>query len=286
MIDANSVAVTRPGSRTRLAVAALFVVLPIIPFYIILFRTALDIPLFDGYCTLEFVNKLQKLSGLAAKLSFLLERQFNEYKLVFLEAVVWLQYAVMGHVDFRVLSAISNAFVLLIALLAWKMFIPAHKDIATRLALFIPIPWLLFQFGYQELLNWGGDGLQHLPSLLFAFSSIYFLFGKSHRAFAAALACQVLAIAASGNGLLLLPIGLLVLVPGRQYIRIALWVATSAVCLAGYFYHYNMMSSKSSPDHSVRSAFLHMHPLYVIGFIGSALGFLFHLAGLFLGTAL
>ena len=79
MIDSKSVAVTRPQSRLRLAVAALFVVLPIIPFYIILFRTALDIPLYDGYRTLEFVNHLHNLSGLAPKFSFLIERQFNEY---------------------------------------------------------------------------------------------------------------------------------------------------------------------------------------------------------------
>ena len=286
MIDSKSVAVTRPQSRLRLAVAALFVVLPIIPFYIILFRTALDIPLYDGYRTLEFVNHLHNLSGLAPKFSFLIERQFNEYKLVFLEVVVWLQYALMGRVDFRVLSAVSNAFVLFIAILAWKMFLPAHKDMGTRLALFIPVSWLLFQFGYLELLNWGGDGLQHLPSLLFSFATIYFLFGKTRTAFAAALAFQVLAIAASGNGFLLLPIGLLVLVPARSYIRIALWLATAAICFAGYFYHYDVMSSKSSPDHSVLSAFLHFHPLYVIGFIGSAVGFLFHSAGLVLGTLL
>ena len=158
--------VLRPRSRIGLAVAALFVVFPAVPFYIVLFRTALDIPFCDDYGGIEWVIHLEGLSGSAAKLSFLFESQVNEYKLVFAEAVVWLQVALMGHIDFKLLSAVSNAFVLLIALLLWKMFLPARKDLGLRLALFIPVTWLLFQFEYQELLNWGGVGLQHLPSLL------------------------------------------------------------------------------------------------------------------------
>jgi len=276
----------RPRPTFRLAVAALFVAFPAVPFYVILFRTNLDIPVYDGYGALEFVNHLEKLSGLAAKLSFVFEAQFNEYKLVFAEFLIWLQYAITGRIDFAVLGAVSNAFVLFIALLLWKMFLPAHKDLGTRLALFIPVSWLLFQFEYAELLNFGGAGLQHLPSLLFAFAAIHLLFGKTRRAFSGALAFQVLAVAASGNGFLLLPIGLLVLVPGRRYVRIALWLATSAVCIAGYSYHYNVMSSKSSPDHSVFSALLHLRPLYVVGFIGSAAGTLFPVAGFVLGASL
>jgi len=276
----------RPRPTFRLAVAALFVAFPAVPFYVILFRTNLDIPVYDGYGALEFVNHLEKLSGLAAKLSFVFEAQFNEYKLVFAEFLIWLQYAITGRIDFAVLGAVSNAFVLFIALLLWKMFLPAHKDLGTRLALFIPVSWLLFQFEYAELLNFGGAGLQHLPSLLFAFAAIHLLFGKTRRAFSGALAFQVLAVAASGNGFLLLPIGLLVLVPGRRYVRIALWLATSAVCIAGYSYHYNVMSSKSSQDHSVISALLHMRPLYAISFIGSAAGPAFHVVSFVLGTLL
>jgi hypothetical protein len=276
----------RPRSRIGLAVAALFVVFPAVPFYIVLFRTALDIPFCDDYGGIEWVIHLEGLSGSAAKLSFLFESQVNEYKLVFAEAVVWLQVALMGHIDFKLLSAVSNAFVLLIALLLWKMFLPARKDLGLRLALFIPVTWLLFQFEYQELLNWGGVGLQHLPSLLFAFAAIYLLFGKTRRAFWGALAFHVLAVAASTNGFLLLPIGLLVLVPGRRYARIALWLATSAGCVVVYSYHYNVMSSKSSQDHSVISALLHMRPLYAISFIGSAAGPAFHVVSFVLGTLL
>jgi hypothetical protein len=276
----------RPPSRTRIAVTALFVAFPAILFYIILFRTAQDIPLYDDYGGLDFINKLTQLNGFTAKLSFLLSTQFNEYKLVFAEALTWLQYDLWGRVDFEVMSAISNAFVLLLALLLWKMFLPTHKDLGSRLALFIPVSWLLFQLQYYEILNWGGAGLQHIPSTVFAFAAIYLLFQKTRKTFCGAVACYVLAVASSGNGFLLLPIGLLVLASDRHYARIVAWLIASAGCIAAYSYHFSVMSSKASPDHSILSALTRLRPAFVIGFIGSAASIPFQSASFVLGAAL
>ena len=273
-------------SRIRLAVAAFLVTLPAVLFYTILFRTAVDIPFFDSYGGLDFMNQLTQLGGFTAKLVFLLSVQFNEYKLVFGESLAWLQYDLWGRIDFNVMSAISNAFVLLLAFLLWKMFLPAHKDLGVRLALFIPASWLLFQLQYYEILNWGGAGLQHIPSTLFAFAAIYLLFQKTRKAFCGALACYVLAVASSGNGFLLLPIGLLALASGRRYARIVAWLIASAGCIAAYSYHYNMMSSQASPDHSILSALLHLRPVFVISFIGSAASVPFRAASFFLGAFL
>ena len=286
--DIVEAATTRqPRSHFRLLVAAVFIVFPAIIFYTILFRTALDIPFFDNYVgVLNFMNHLTQLHGFTAKATFLLSAQFNEYKLPFPEALFWLQYDLLGHIDFKILSAISNGFVLLLGLVLWKMFLPAHKDLGLRLALFVPVSWLLFQLEYQELLNWGGAGLQHIPCLVFAFAAIYLLFRKTRSAFCGALACFILAIAASGNGFLLLPIGLLILIPKRNYARIAAWLITCAGCIAAYSYHYNVMSSRSSPDHSVFSALLRLRPIFVLSFIGSAASIPFNAASFALGTAL
>lgn len=276
----------QPRSHIRVVIAGLFVAMPMIIFYTILFRMALDIPFFDNYGGLDFMNRLMQVKGFTGKLSFLLSSQFNEYKLVFAEGIAWLQYDLLGHVDFKVLSAISNGFVLLLAFLLWKMFLPAHKDLGTRLALFIPVSWFLFQLQYYELLNWGGAGLQHIPSTLFAFAAIYLLVRKTRQSFYGALACYILAIASSGNGFLLFPIGLLILALDRRYMRIAAWLITSAACIAIYSYHYNVMSSKSSPDHSILSALLRLRPAYIVSFIGSAAGIPFPAVSFALGSCL
>jgi hypothetical protein len=276
----------RSASQTGVAICAFLVAFPALLFYTILLRVAVNIPVLDNYGGLDFMNRLVMLKGFTAKLSFVFTAQFNEYKLVFANCICWLQYGISGHTDFKVLSAISNGFVLLLAALLWKMFLPGCKDLGARLALFIPVSWLLFQLQYFEMLNWGGAGLQHITSLAFAFATIYLLFRKTRKDFCGALALFLLTVSSSPNGFLLLPIGLLILAPGRHYVRMATWLIASAGMIAVYSYHYNLHSSQASPDRSVLSALLQMRPIYVISFMGSAAGMPFHAASFVLGIAL
>jgi len=270
----------------RVSICAILVTIPAVLFYGILLSLAVNIPTLDNYGGLDFINRLVTLQGFSARLSFLLTSQFNEYKLVFAEGIWWFQYGIWGHIDLRVLSVIGNSFVLLLAVVLWKMFLPACKDLGTRLALFIPVSWLLFQLQYFDLLNWGGAGLQHITSLVFAFATIYLLLRKTRLAFCGALAFFLLTVASSANGFLLLPIGLLILASNRQYARVAAWLVASAGLIAGYFSHYNVHSSQASPDHSVLSALLHMQPQYILSFMGSAAGMPFEKASFVLGAAL
>ena len=288
ILEANARDTSKRGALDlRMLLPACLIIFPSLIFYGVLLSTALDIPFYDNYAgVLGFTNKLTMIHGFGAKLAYLLTAQFNEYKLPFAESLIWLQYGLLGRIDFRVLSAISNAFVALIAFLLWKMFLPGNKDLSRRLVLFAPVSWMLFQFDYQEILNWGGAGLQHIPSLLFAFSTIYFLFRPSRRDFCLSLLCFVLAIASSGNGFLLLPIGIVVLTLERRFGRLAVWGVTGAVCVAGYAYHYNAMSSQASPDGSIVSAILRLRPFYILSFMGSAAAIPFRLASFVLGIAL
>src|SRR5580698_1588919 len=166
------------GQLSRLPIlgATLFATIPIILFYTILFRTSVNLPFIDDYdAVLNFMNELTRLSSPSAKVSYYLSSQHNEYKLFFEHAILWLQFTLLGRIDFKMLCAIGNGFILLLALLLWKMFLPNRKDYASRLALFIPASWLLFQLQYFETLNWAMGGLQNLPILVFSFASIYFL---------------------------------------------------------------------------------------------------------------
>ena len=267
--------------------AALLVFLPAILFYSILFSTALNIPWLDDYeAILKFVNGWKMIDGLSTKASYFLASQHNEYKLFFEQAVVLLQFDLLGRIDFRWLSAIGNGFVLLLAFLLWKMFLPTRRDVVFRLALFLPVSCLLFQLQYKETLNWAMAGLQNIPVLFFSFASVYLLQASTRRAFTGALAFYVLAVASSGNGFLLLPIGLLILAIGRRYAQIAAWLIASVGCVVAYSYHYDVMSSQSSPHHSVFSTLLRLRPGYVVSFIGSAASIPFHAASFVLGTAL
>jgi hypothetical protein len=259
-----------PRLRFRVPIAALCVVLPAVIFYSVLFLRAINLPLDDDYeALLDFLNKLVELKGFAAKTSYFFSSQYNEYKLFFGHAVAWLQLSLFGHVNIRVLCAIGNAFVLLLAILLWKMFLPNHRDLGDRLIFFIPVSWGLLQLEYVETLNWAMPSLQNIPVLLFSFGTIYLLLRAGPLPFYSALVCLMLAVAASGNGFFVIPIGVLILSAGRHYQRIAIWLLISAACIAAYAYRYNVMSSQSRMQASVLSTVLRPRPFYVIAFIGN-----------------
>ena len=138
--------------------------------------------------------------------------------------------------DIRLLCALGNASILLLAVVLWRMFLPNHQNLTYRMALFIPVSWLLFQLQYAETLNWAMPSLQNLPVLSFSLGAICLLMRSARVPFCGSLVCFVLAVASSGNGFLLIPIGVLVLVLARRYVHLVCWLAISAACVAAYAY--------------------------------------------------
>jgi hypothetical protein len=128
--------------------------------------------------------------------------------------------------------------------------------------------------------------LQNIPVLVFSLGAIYLLVKGSNSAFWAAVVSFMPAVAASGNGFLLLPVGLLILLLSRRYLRIAIWLLTAAGCIAAYAYRYNVMSSQTGPHRSVFSAFHPLAPAYLFAFIGSAASFPFKAGSFVLGVLL
>ena len=263
-----------PRLRPRVLVAAVLLSLPAILFYGILLRKAVNVPLLDDYeALLDFLNHLAELESPSARVSYFLAAQFNEYKLFFGHAVAWLQLAFLGHIDLRVLCAIGNGFVLLLAILLWTMFLPDHENLARRMAFFIPVSYLLFQLGYSATLNWAMPSLQNLSVLVFSLGTIYLLVRGSRQAFCVGMIGLILAVSASGNGFLVIPIGVIILALSRHYVRLVSWLIVSAGSVAAYAYHYDLMSSQSRLHHSVLETVLHLRPLYVIAFMGSVAAF-------------
>jgi hypothetical protein len=266
-----------PAARAHLSAAAAAVVIPPILFYAILFRNALNLPIIDDYDTvLGFLIHLNQLTSPTARVAYFFATQSGEFKLLLVQAVSWFQFYLCGSIDFRLLTAVGNGFVLLLGILLWNLFLPGRKNLARRLILFIPISWLIFQLQYCETLNFATPGLQHLAVLPLALGALYLLVRGERWAFLTALLCLILAVSADGNGMVVIPVGLLVLVRRRRYARIAVWLAVSASCIAAYAYRYDAMHPAAEAGHSIFYVILHFRPDYVIGFIGGAAGFPFH----------
>jgi len=266
----------------NVALAAAGVALPVFVFYALLLRFVLNIPVLDDYdAALSFLNQLVTQPSAAGKFLLFLSTQHNEYKTLFGNGVVWLQFVALHHVDFRVMSMLGNVFVLLIGVLLWKMFLPQCKDLATRLSLFIPVSLLLFQLNYVEAVNAPMAALQYWPALSFSLTAIYLLVKSTKAGFYAALVLIFLSIFSSTNGFLLIPIGLLLLGMRRQYVRMALVLADAVVSFAIYRYHYVVIHSQTVGQafHSFLVETLILKPVYALCVLGNAVGYPFGLAG-------
>lgn len=259
------------SQRLSAIIPVSLVAFPPVLFYTILFRKSLNLPFQDDYeGLLDFLNQMVTLQSFSERASYFLASQYNEYKLFFVHGLTWVWLSLFKHLDMRYLSAAGNGFVLLLGILLWKMFLPKNDDFVLRATFFIPVSWLLFQLQYVETLDWAMPSLANLPVLAFSLGAIYFLMQATPRSFLIALTCLVLAVASIGSGLLMIPIGLLMLAVDRHYKRLVIWLLVSAGCVGAYAYRYNTLSSQSRLNHSVLTTVIRPRPQYVLAFMGSA----------------
>jgi hypothetical protein len=113
-------------------------------------------------------------------------------------------------------------------------------------------------------------------SLVFLVSSLYLLWwGHGKGVFAAAIAAGILATFCQANGLLIWPLGLLMLLstmrahPSRNVGRAVVWTVVGAVTLVLFFYDYQPVANHPSPRYVIR------HPgeaiAYVLAIAGGSL---------------
>lgn len=190
---------------------------------------------------------------------------------MFSNMVYVLQYLLLRHVNFSILSTLGNLFVLPLFLVIYLMWIKDNRAIKGRALLFVPVSWVLFQLQYYSLLSWPGSTLQNIPVILFSLLTIYLLSRDENKAFYLSLMSLSLAIASSGNGVFVIPIGCVMLLQFRRPNRIVYWLSISTAMLALYLYRYNFMSSQARPNHSVVSSLCHVSPIYTLSFLGASI---------------
>ncbi len=244
--------------------------LPVLSFYIVLTLNARNLPEMDDYdAILHFITQFTRTPGVSQKISYFIAFQHVQYKLWFEHAVVLLDYAITGKVNFLLLQQIGNAFVLLIAGVLWLMFRPPSRTKAERLLLFGPVLFLLFAPRYEETLDWAMAGLQNLAVLFFSMICVYLCGRKSNIAFVGACLAEVLAISSSLNGF-----GVAVICAAFFWQRGRKWWAVSCSLLALgalplYAYHYTAVAPEITlaPHEAVWRSLL-----LPIAFLGGALG--------------
>jgi hypothetical protein len=240
---------------------------PILCFYAILAHHLINLPLEDDYETvLPFMARVSTMDWLH-RLGYTSQFQHNEYKLMFENAVFAAQYAVLGHPNFIVLCVAGDLLVLVLFFGVWHCLMP-KIDLDRKLMMAVPIAFVIFELRYAETLNWSMAALQNIAVLVF---SVFCVACLTRGRDWTACVLFALAIASSGNGFILLPIGIWLMARRGSWLHLSAWIAVCAGMAAIYFVHYARYSPNNTSVTPMRMI-QRLNPIYTLSFMGSLIG--------------
>ena len=192
-----------------------------------------------------------------------------EHRLLLLRVATLALVALFGEVDFRTLAWLGNLGVLTLSVFLFAGF---RKDASwgARIVTFSPATWFLFQPQYWDSFFWATASLSNLWVLPMALACFGALGRTGGAAFLLALAAGCVAALTQANGLLVLPIGALLLLRNGRHREAALWIVFSLLLAGAY------AAGLQRPEGSVGILESLLRPSvwqYALYFIGAAGGF-------------
>jgi hypothetical protein len=255
------------SEKWRLAIAICLIAAPALAFYIILFKTAVNLPLLDDYQSiLDVANSIAKTHDPLSRLGVVVTSQHNGYKQLTNNVLVWACYRFTGHVRMFPLIAIGDAFALLIFLPVALMARSLTKDRASWLLLIVPVACFIFQLQYASALNFASCSIQEIGVIAFSLLSIYFLSKDAQNISVISYVFTVLAALSSPNGFFLAPVGAFMLAGRRQWKQLGIWTAVFCVLLGFYLFRYvgvPITAVDKTATHSI-------NPIYALTFLGAS----------------
>ncbi|MFN8345924.1 MAG: hypothetical protein U0X91_13015 [Spirosomataceae bacterium] len=211
----------------------LFLIVGSYLYYIHLY--AVNIPISDDYdlIRVKYTLLTQEYSWLKT-LQFLIEPE-NDHRILIPRTIALLDYAVEGFINYRTLIWIVNGSLLGILGIWLVSFLRKGLNIW----FFIPVLlWYLNPFVFDVTL-WGINGMQHTTLNLLIFASLYLL-ATTPRLFTLALLLAFAATFTNGNGFLVFPAGLVLLLLASERKKAIGWSIGMVVALLAYFLNYSV----------------------------------------------
>lgn len=261
----------RSTSRAITIAAVVGILIPPIYFYWALVRESINAPFLDDYDTpLKYLLTLTHLPSFRAKLVYALTTQHNEYKLIFENAVFAVQYYFFGHhLHIPALMFLGNLFIFgAFAVIVWDCCRPSWAN-GRELLFLLPVPYLVFQLQYASMLDFTMSGLQNVAIICFSLLTVRLLADERSAMFGLALLSLCMSVCTSGNGVFLVPVGVVLLLQQKRYRQIVPWLATTAVLGAVYLWGYHFGVSPKAQGAGLGARFA-TYWLFFLSFLGSS----------------
>lgn len=248
---------------TRRAISLLFIsliiLLPVVIYFTVWDYYAINIPKWDDHALKAFIVEYHNAANWKEKILALF-KQHNEHRISLTRLIAWIDFSAFGTLNYRHLMLAGN-ILLLGSVPLWYIILKNNKK---PLSALLPIPFIWLTLAFWENMYWGMASIQNFGVVTLTLWTLYLCLNSRPLVFGLSLILAWITVLTSGNGLLVLPIGALLLFLLQNRKRVALWIINSGAAIFCYFYWYS--KSVSNPDS--KASILQLAKGYM-GFLGS-----------------
>jgi hypothetical protein len=241
------------------------IILPIFFFTLMLFTYAVNVPWMDDTDAFpDFLGRFIESKSWAERI-WIWFKPNNEHRIVYAKLVNLLHYALMGTLNMRTLTILSNVTIIGILWIFWRVI----KEQNLPLIYFLPVPFILLQPQYYLSTLWTITGFQYQPVIFFGLLGVYLLSKNTLWTFYGAILAIFFDSFTMSNGLFYWLVGIIILALQRRYKMMGIWAVFAIATFKLYFYQFDTQANNQGFDYF----FQHPHE--------SFFGFFTHLGGSF-----
>ena len=238
-----------PNLSTKNLITALLILFPVIIFYWVFQKYAVNTPHWDDFAIRNTLAKILETDSISEKIKLLFS-QHNEHRILLTRISAWLVFLLQGTLNLKSLMFIG--FFALIGLLA--IFFQISKKNKLPLFAFVPISFILFNVGLFENTFWGMASVQNFGVIFFAFLTFYWLVfsieNQNKYFFYLALFSCFIGVFTSGNGIVIPLIGCMVLLVQQRKKQLFIWLSSSIIFIVSFFFNF-----QKNPENLVKTNF-------------------------------
>ena len=220
-----------PAYRAGAWLLLLAAIVPVLIFYVIIWQQAVNVPFQDDYDGLfEPVMTLSHGPYSLAQVWKVYATQDDERRVIVDRFVAHMQYLATGQLNFRTQILIGS----LVLLVVLAVFMAWFRRSRLPWIWAVPIPFILFNVQYYDALLWSIIPLQQIGVYVWGLLAIWWLSRHIEGLFWLAILAAVLSLFSDVTGVLLLPVGALVLAVSHQWRRLGIWILVMGSLVAFY----------------------------------------------------
>ncbi|PWK26598.1 hypothetical protein LV89_02447 [Arcicella aurantiaca] len=218
-------------------------------FYIACYHFAYNFFFEDDFHLLRYVTLTQDNSlSISEKLKALWNLH-NEHRIVFPRLIVLLDYYIQGHIDWKILNALSALYYLGIFVFFYKII----KKINLPIWYALPIVLFIFQPSSYQNFYWTISILQQVGNIFWSMLLFYSIVYFSPKHFWISIIFALILTFTHGNGLFALGVVAVLLFIQERYKELIIWCLLILIISVAYFLGYytaqnsNIIGSLSNP---------------------------------------